>query len=283
MSSTKLNTSPNLVEFHIKRNFVSVSQEAESMLQFEIDDRLHIRPHFNSPLKGKYLFIIKEPDGSFTKHFVCENKTCKTLNEMSIIKGNVEGYLIKTDSEDIDVEEYIKSYPSSIVEKYMIVYDIDENLLITGKKICNIYLNPFTVSILGYTSGFVQHELMKPVNAYFFHNGQREDIPISQANFDDVLISKIKQLVETVRKDPLNAVRQTYLVVHLTLETTSDDNIDRSAVKKGMDFLLIVGVNSENVEERIEIFANIIPPTGNPRKTRERIKPSITREKEINK
>ena len=26
-----------------------------------------------------------------------------------------------------------------------------------------------------------------------------------------------------------------------------------------------------------------LPPTGNPRKTRERIKPSITREKEINK
>ena len=260
MSSTKLNTRTKLVEFHINRNLRSVSQEPGTILRFDIDNRLHIIPHFDTSLEGKYLFVIKEPDGSFTKHFVCENKNCKIINEMSIIKGNVEGYLIKTDNEDIDVEEYIKSYPSSIIEQYTIVYDIDEKLIITGKKIGNIYLNPFTVSILGYTSGFVQQNIMRPVNAYFFQNGQREDIPISQTNFDAVLLRKIKQLVETVRKDPLNAVKQTYFVVHLAFEPyRSDENIDRSVVKKGMEFLLVIGVNSENVEERIEIFTNILP------------------------
>jgi len=37
------------------------------------------------------------------------------------------------------------------------------------------------------------------------------------------------------------------------------------------------------VRKRREIRPNCPSPTGNPRKTRERIKPSITREKEINK
>jgi len=261
MSSTKLN-SPKLVEFRINRNLRTVSQEPKSILQFDIDNRLHIMPRLSVPLEGKHLFVIKEPDGSFTKHFICENQTCNLIHEMSIIKGSVEGYLIKTDNEDIDVEEFIKSYPSSIVEKYFIVYDIDERLIITGKKIGNIYLNPFSVSILGYSSGFVQEGIMRPVNAYFFHNGQREDIPISQTNFDAVLLRKIKQLVETIRKDPLNAVKQTYLVVHLAFEPyRSDETVDHPVVKKGMDFLLVIGVNSENVEERIEIFANILPLT----------------------
>ena len=260
MSSTKLNTRTKLVEFHINRNLRSVSQEPATILRFDIDNRLHIIPHFDTSLEGKYLFVIKEPDGSFTKHFVCENKNCKVINEMSIIKGNVEGYLIKTDNEDIDVEEYIKSYPSSIVEQYTIVYDIDEKLIITGKKIGNIYLNPFSVSILGYTSGFVKQGIMRPVNAYFYHNKQREDISISQTNFEAVLLRKIKQLVETVKKDPLNAVKETYLIIHLAFEPyRSDDSIDRSTVKKGMEFLLVIGVNSENVEERIEIFTNILP------------------------
>ena len=39
----------------------------------------------------------------------------------------------------------------------------------------------------------------------------------------------------------------------------------------------------ERSEEGESHEPNIRPPTGNPRKTRERIKPSITREKEINK